>query len=159
MQVLFVCTGNIFRSLTAEYGLRAALPNDSIVRVSSAGTEDHPYLVRDVVRDYLSTKGLDVSRHARRTLTREILSASTLPIAMSTDHCAFIRKSFGLEVPLFTEVCGLGAEPLPDVDEVVPNFESNPIAAAAHVRFTIDRILSLTPKLATRIARGELKRA
>ena len=156
MHVLFICTGNIFRSLTAEYGLRAALPADSGVRVSSAGTEDFPHVVKDVVREYLSTKGLDVSRHARRTLTREILTAATVPVAMSTDHRAFIRKSFGIEAPLFTEVCGLGAEPLPDVDDVVPDFETNPTAVAAHVRFTIDRILSLTPTLAARIARGEV---
>src|SRR5262249_6566767 len=108
------------------------------------------------VRDYLSTKGLDVSRHARRTLTREILTAATVPVAMSTEHCAFIRSTFGVEVPLFTEVCGLGAEPLPDVDEVVPDFESNRTAAAAHIRFTIDRILSLTPQLAARLARGDV---
>src|SRR5262249_47875340 len=155
----FICTGNIFRSLTAEYGLRAALPKDSIVRVSSAGTEDYPHVVKDVVREYLSAKGLDVTFHARRTLTQEILTSATVPVAMSTEHRAFIRDSFAREAPLFTEICGLGAEPLPDVDEAVPDYESNPIAAATHVRFTIDRILSLTPKLAARIARGEVGRA
>jgi protein-tyrosine phosphatase len=157
VHVLFVCTGNIFRSLTAEYGLRAALPPNSGVRVSSAGTEDFPHVVKDIVREYLSTKGLDVRPHARRTLTREIFTAATVPVAMSTDHRAFMRESFGAEVPLFTEVCGLAAEPLPDVDDVVPNFETNPLAAAAHIRFTIDRILSLTPALAARIARGEVR--
>ncbi|HSF32988.1 MAG TPA: hypothetical protein VLK82_21270 [Candidatus Tectomicrobia bacterium] len=36
--ILFVCTGNIFRSLTAEYALKAVLDPRSPIRVSSAGT-------------------------------------------------------------------------------------------------------------------------
>jgi protein-tyrosine-phosphatase len=38
--VLFVCTGNIFRSLTAEYALRAELQRRQQHRRESAGTED-----------------------------------------------------------------------------------------------------------------------
>ena len=52
-QVLFVCTGNIFRSLTAEYALRAALGARRDIVVASAGTEDFPYVVRPLVREYL----------------------------------------------------------------------------------------------------------
>jgi protein-tyrosine-phosphatase len=32
-RVLFVCTGNIFRSLTAEYALRAVLPENAGIHV------------------------------------------------------------------------------------------------------------------------------
>jgi protein-tyrosine phosphatase len=74
--VLFVCTGNIFRSLTAEYALRRELGEGSGVVVASAGTEDYPYVVRQNVRDYLLSKGLDVSAHRRRTLTPQILGSA-----------------------------------------------------------------------------------
>lgn len=155
-RVLFICTGNIFRSLAAEYALRAALGTTAGVAVSSAGTDDFPHVVRRAVREYLFTRGLDVTRHVRRTLTADILESATLPVAMSTEHHDFVRVRFSRTVPLFTEACGLAAEPLPDVDEVVPDFESKPAAALAHIRATIDRIIDLTPRLAARIICGEL---
>jgi protein-tyrosine phosphatase len=43
--VLFVCTGNIFRSLTAEYVLRRELGPNSRIVVASAGTDDYPHVV------------------------------------------------------------------------------------------------------------------
>ena len=150
-RILFVCTGNIFRSLTAEYALRRALGGASEIRVASAGTEDFPHVVKEVVSDYLSQHGLDVSAHRRRTLTATICDDSTLIVAMSDDHQRFIFDRFGRRAPLFTEVCGLGAEPLHDVDDVVPDFETNHVAAMAHVRWTIDRIVELTPRFATRL--------
>jgi protein-tyrosine phosphatase len=152
-RVLFVCTGNIFRSLTAEYALRRALEGATPdVAVASAGTEDFPHVVRPVVRDYLLEKGLDVRGHVRRTLTRSMLDEPGWVVAMSTEHRDFLTTTFGRSrVPLFTEMCGLDAEPLPDVDQVVPDFESNPAATAAHVRAIVDRILALTPRLAERL--------
>lgn len=154
-RVLFVCTGNIFRSLTAEYALRELLANRSEIRVASVGTDDFPHVVNPFVRAYLLTRGLDVSPHQRRTLTAEILQHQDLVIAMSTDHRAMLAANFNLQdVPLFTEACGLGSEPLPDVHEVVKDHESNPAAFEAHVRLIIDRIIELTPQLASRLLPG-----
>ena len=54
-RVLFVCTGNIFRSLTAEYALRAALRDSGReIVVESAGTEDFPHVVKSSVARYLA---------------------------------------------------------------------------------------------------------
>jgi protein-tyrosine phosphatase len=150
-RVLFVCTGNIFRSLTAEHGLRHALQGRAGIHVSSAGTVDFPHVVRPNVRDYLLAKGFDVSRHQRRTLTETILGQSHLVIAMSTDHHRTIRERFGHSAPLFLEACGEAGEALPDIEEAVLDYQTNPAAVDAHVRATIDRILSLTPKLAARL--------
>jgi protein-tyrosine phosphatase len=122
-RVLFVCTGNIFRSLTAERALRHALQDRADIHVSSAGTADFPHVVAPNVREYLLAKGFDVSRHQRRTLTEAILRESHLVIAMSVNHCADLRSRFGRAAPLFLEACG---EPG-------------------------DRILSLTPRLASRL--------
>jgi protein-tyrosine phosphatase len=150
-RVLFVCTGNIFRSLTAEHALRDALKARSDIHVSSAGTVDYPHVVRPNVRDYLRSKGFDVSRHQRRTLTETILQESHLVIAMSTDHRSFIRERFGHSVPLFLEACGERPEALPDIEEVVLDYRTNPAAVEVHVRATIDRILTLIPKLTPRL--------
>jgi protein-tyrosine phosphatase len=153
-RVLFVCTGNIFRSLTAEYALREVLGPGSDIVVASAGTEDYPHVVWPMVGDYLLARGLDVSRHRRRTLTAEMLREPGLVIAMSTEHRVVLAEQFDRrDVPLFTEACGLPGEPLPDVDEAVTDFVTNAVAVAAHVRMTIDRIIELTPRLAQRLSR------
>src|SRR5689334_19371793 len=111
--VLFICTGNVFRSLTAEYALRHALGPDVDIMVASAGTEDFPHVVHPVVSDYLRARGLDVSNHRRRTLTAAMLQEPAIVIAMSTDHRAFLAERFSRrDVALFTEACGLPAQPL-----------------------------------------------
>ena len=146
--IVFICTGNIFRSLTAEYALRRELPG---VAVSSAGTDDYPHVVRPNVRDYLLGKGLDVRAHRRRTVTKEILASAELVVAMSTDHQRFLHEKFGLEAPVFLEACGGKCEALPDIEEVVLDYRTNGAAVDAHVRKTIDLILDFTPRLAQRI--------
>jgi protein-tyrosine-phosphatase len=151
-RILFVCTGNIFRSLTAEYSLRHVLGARSDIMVASAGTEDFPHVVSPYVKHYLLARGLDVSRHYRRTLTAQILEEPGPVIAMSTEHRSVLAARFNRRgVPLFTEACGLPGEPLPDVDEAVKDHERNPVAAYAHVRMIIDRIIELTPQLANRL--------
>jgi protein-tyrosine phosphatase len=146
--IVFVCTGNIFRSLTAEYALRRELGPQSPIAVSSAGTDDYPHVVRANVRDYLRERGLDVSAHRRRTLTREILSGAERVIAMSTDHQRVLREKFNIAAPVFLEACGGACEPLPDIEEVVLDYRTNAAAVDAHVRKTIDTIIELTPRLA-----------
>jgi protein-tyrosine phosphatase len=146
--VLFVCTGNIFRSLTAEYALRRELGAGSRIVVASAGTDDYPHVVRRNVRDYLMSQGLDVSAHRRRTLTAEILQGAKSVVAMSTDHQRFIGERFGLRAPLFLEACGGACEALPDIEEVVLDYKTNPAAVDAHVRKTIDVIIEAMPRLA-----------
>ena len=146
LKVLFVCTGNVFRSLTAEYALRHMRCD---LDVASAGTEDYPHIVRPEVSDYLRQKGYDVSAHRRRTLTSDMLDAHV--IAMSLDHRDFIRRNFGKEVPVFLECCGGAAEALLDLEEAVADYRTNSAAAVAFMRETIDRIVELTPRLAARI--------
>jgi len=143
--VLFVCTGNIFRSLTAEYALRREVPG---VIVASAGTDDYPHVVRPNVRDYLLMKGLDVRAHSRRTLTPEILKGAKTVIAMSTDHQQLMLERFAYRAPVFLEACGGACEALPDIEEVVLDYKTNPAAVDAHVRKTIDTIIEAMPRLA-----------
>lgn len=143
--VLFVCTGNIFRSLAAEYALRRELGG---IVVASAGTDDYPHVVRPNVRDYLLSRGLDVRRHRRRTLTRQILQEARIVIAMSTDHQGFILERFGVRAPVFLEACGGACEALPDIEEVVADYRTNAAAVDAHVRKTIDTIIEAMPRLA-----------
>jgi protein-tyrosine phosphatase len=150
-RLLFVCTGNIFRSLTADVAVRKLLAGREDIHVSSAGTVDFPHVVRPYTRGYLLSKGFDVSGHERRTLTDAIVDESHLVVAMSTDHQAFLSERFGRAVPLYLEVCGEGAEWLPDIEDVIPDFQTNRVAVQAHVRSTIDRIVDVAPRMASNI--------
>lgn len=150
-RLLFVCTGNIFRSLTAHRALAALLARRADLVVASAGTVDYPHVVWPYVGGYLMQRGFDVSDHRRRTLTQAILDESQLVVAMSTDHQAHIRERFGQEVPLFLEACGQAAGWLPDIHEVVPDWERDLAATEAHIRATIDRIVELAPRMADNI--------
>jgi protein-tyrosine phosphatase len=151
-RILFVCTGNIFRSLTADMAVRAALAGNAAVHVSSAGTDDYPHVVRPYTQGYLLSKGFDVSGHRRRTLTQAIVDESRLVVSMSTDHQAFIRERFGRQTPLFLEACGEAAEWLPDIEDVIPDYRTNRPAVEAHVRSTVDRIVELAPRMARNLA-------
>ena len=63
-----------------------------------------------------------------------------------------LAERFGRrDVPLFTEACGVPSSPLPDIEEVIPDFATNAAAVEDHVRMTIDRIIELTPRLAERL--------
>jgi protein-tyrosine-phosphatase len=131
--------------------LRGLLAHRKDIVVSSAGTQDYPHVVSPRVSGYLLTKGFDVNAHRRRTLTQAIVDQSDLVVAMSTDHQQFIRERFARHAPLFLEACGEPAEWLPDIEDVVPDWETNRVAVEAHVRMTIDRIVTLVPHMAANI--------
>lgn len=149
--VLFVCTGNIFRSMTAEYALRRALGQSSIT-VASAGTAHRPTLtVRGDVAEYLAGLGLDVSGHRRRTIDAHIAADAGLVIAMHTDHRQHLEDAFGITAPLYSEACTGHARDMPDVDDLFEPKDFLSPAAIEHVRRTIDWIIADAPKLAARL--------
>lgn len=84
-------------------------------------------------------------------MTRALLDELHLVVAMSTNHQAILKERFRRDAPLFLEVCGEGAEWLPDIEEVVPDHRTNSVAVEAHVRETIDRIVELAPRIAGNI--------
>ncbi|MEM7059691.1 MAG: hypothetical protein AAF557_19065 [Pseudomonadota bacterium] len=150
--VLFICTGNIFRSMTAEFALRRELGTGSAIRVSSAGTAHRPELtVREDVADYLLSLGLNVSSHQRRTLSSDILAAHDVIIAMNSDHQQILQERIQRHVPVFFEAATGSPHDMPDVDDLFPPEDHLSAAAREHVKKTIDLIIAETPELARRL--------
>ena len=84
-------------------------------------------MIQPLVKNYLLTQGLDVSNYRWRTLTPTILEEACFAIAIGTEHRSILAERFNrADVPLFTEACGLPFEPLPDIEEVVIDHETNP---------------------------------
>lgn len=149
--VLFICTGNVFRSVTAEYALKARLGPEMRLIVGSAGIEAKPQSLHPMIVEYLRAKGADPSAHVQRKLTRELLESVDLAVAMGFDHRDFIREQFGLHVPLFNQVCFEKEEPVLDVHEVMPDWASNMDAARAYVQSVVDHIWNAAPALLARL--------
>jgi protein-tyrosine-phosphatase len=149
--VLFVCTGNIFRSMTAEYALKAGLGIGSSCLVSSAGIVVKPQSVHDWVQTRLREKGADTTTHIQRQLTKELVEAADLVIAMGRDHQVFLRERFGRNVPLFNQVCLGQDRPILDLQEMIPDWETDPERARAYVWSVIDVIWAAAPTLLPRL--------
>ena len=149
--ILFICTGNIFRSMTAEYALKATLSFDSIYTVHSAGVKDAPHEIIHFVEDYLKGRGLDISRHQPKKLAREMLDEADLAVAMGTEHRHQIIQIFNCRLPLFSEIAYGTEEPLLDVCEVVPDWRNNEAAAIYYGGSVMDYIFDGMPNFITRL--------
>ena len=147
-RVLFVCTGNTFRSLIAEYCLAHFLKTNAIsgISVSSAGTVAQPAVPDPRTIAELNKLGIHVS-HRQRKLTRSLLRESDLVIAMAKDHQDFIRENFGESVPLFLEITKGIQESVYDGGEC-PRCES----IGGHISETVTLINSLVGEIPKRVS-------
>ena len=149
--VLFVCTGNIFRSMIAEYALKARLGAGMSCVVGSAGIDVKAQSMHDWVMARLREKGADPSSHVQRQLTKELVEAVDLVIAMGENHQVFVREQFGRDVPLFNQICIGQDKPILDVHEAIPDWETCPERARAYVCSVIDVIWATAPALLPRL--------
>ena len=89
--VMFVCFGNLCRSPMAEGLAREVIalehPRGGRVLVESAGLAamDGERAAHEAVRT-LAARGIDISGHRARTVTREMLARSDLVLAMEDRH-------------------------------------------------------------------------
>lgn len=151
--ILFVCTGNVFRSMVAEHAMRTHLGPESGYLIGSAGIEAKPQTIHPVILARMIEKGADPSRHAQRMLTREIVDHADLIIAMGLNHRDFIQQNFGRTVPLFNEV-SFGTElPILDLHEAMPDWEQNLRGARDYIESVIDHIWNAVPPLVARLPR------
>lgn len=145
--VLFICNGNIFRSMSAEYALRAQIDREDAKRVASAGITANPQEMLAPVRERLIERGIDPSGHHQRRLTREILEDADIAIAMSLDHQAHVAEHFGRQIPLFNRVCFGRDDPLLDIGEHFPNWKEVPDEVNAYAIKMVDTIWDAIPSL------------
>jgi protein-tyrosine-phosphatase len=106
-----------------------------------------PQAMHPDVRAYLMHRGIDPSLHQQRRVSAELLRASDLVIAMSTDHQAFLFETFAYRALLFNEVCHGRSTPLLDVWEAVPTWETDLDLARQYAFHVMEYIWASIPCL------------
>jgi protein-tyrosine phosphatase len=149
--ILFVCTGNIFRSMLAEFAVRAQMGRPAAYRVGSAGIIAKPQTIHPIIYTRLIQKGADPSGHAQRLLTQQLAHEADLIIAMSHTHQEFIRQRFGLTVPLFHEVSLGQTTSILDLHEALPDWEQDVEGSRTYLETVTDHIWDTAPAFVTRV--------
>lgn len=151
--ILFVCTGNIFRSMIAEYALRQAAGANSPYAFASAGIEAKAQKMDSLVRQLLEGRGIDPSGHRQRRITPENFADADLVVAIGLDHAAYIEEQYGHEALLFNQIAHGERRPILDTWEAVPDYADNATGRRAHIRTVVDHIFDAAPEFLAGLAR------
>ncbi|MEI7563567.1 MAG: HIT domain-containing protein [bacterium] len=146
-RILFVCKGNIFRSMTAEYMMKKYLTQHKITDfvVSSAGIEASPKTVDPYLVADLKKRNIDVSKHQQRKLSKELLDQQDIVIAMGQNHKDFIWNNWKRRVFLFNELAYNKKTPVLDIEEKIPANKRNEDAREKYEKAVVDHIQKWTP--------------
>jgi len=145
-KILFVCTGNIFRSVTIELCLKEYLRANNIrgFHVSSAGIIAKKEPMRQALAVSLQTFGIDPQRHIQRKVTAQMLAKSDIVICMTKLQQRFLLERFGKNAQLYFDVLSGSGNDLLDVDDIVPKLHSQR-SINSFVQKTVRFIYSQTP--------------
>ncbi|MCP4540985.1 MAG: low molecular weight protein arginine phosphatase [Chloroflexi bacterium] len=111
--VIIVCTGNICRSPMAEVLLQSRLAHDDARQdwqVASAGVwtaDGRPASTHAI--EVMDRRGIDLSDHRSRNITREMMSQADLVLAMTRSHTEALGAAFPVharKVYLISEMTG-----------------------------------------------------
>ncbi|HEX8993877.1 MAG TPA: HIT domain-containing protein [Candidatus Paceibacterota bacterium] len=150
-KILFVCTGNVFRSMSAEYALRKYIEDNNItdLEVASAGTRGGTHQgVDSAVLEALRSHGIDASAHVSRPVTKEMLEESDVVIAMADYHVTQMDAELGFKEPvLFNRIAKGESTSVPDINDVIPDYQTNRKAVEDHTHKTVSYICENIPAL------------
>jgi protein-tyrosine-phosphatase len=93
--VMFICTGNVCRSPMAEGFYRQQTGTGDEIRVGSAGISAFDgQLASQYSEEVMQQEGIDISDHASRMLTPEIIAEASHIFGMTRSHRDAVQMMF-----------------------------------------------------------------
>lgn len=148
--ILFVCTGNIFRSVSAELCLKKYLFENGIFdwNVSSAGITAIPDAIDPQTLETLQELGIDATKHTQQKLTREMLAEYDVVVGMAENHMAFMRSEFSYDSAiLFNELATQGKTSVLDIEDEIQDYLTNREAVKDKIARTVREINDKIPSV------------
>ena len=146
--ILFVCTGNVFRSVAAEYCFKKYLSENNIEgwKVGSAGIFAEPASVDPKILETLQEFGIDASEHQQRRLTQAMLTEYDAVVGLAENHIEFMKSEFGYRHALLLNDLALGeTTSIWDIENEVPDYHTNRAAVEEKLERTVKEIHSKIP--------------
>jgi histidine triad (HIT) family protein len=147
--VLFVCTGNTFRSMIAECLFKKYLADNKISgwKVGSAGIIAKKNYIDPKTIESLKRLGIKRIGHRQRKLTKNMLGMYDVIVVMDETHRDFIRSELNYRnVLLFNELAINKHSSIWDIDEV-KDFETDRKAVEKKIERTVKYIYREIPAL------------
>lgn len=155
IKILFVCTGNIFRSVSNHYCLEDYLKKHGIkdIEVQSAGVDTREKnLFSDSIYKTLQGKGINAYGHKQRQINQYIFDWADLIIVMTPLQKEIIEKKFGKRhVVLYKDILYGKFLTLRDIDEEIPDYKTKKRQEERYVRYIVNYIHKHTKRLYKRL--------
>jgi len=148
--ILFVCTGNTFRSMIAECAFKKYLADNKITgwKISSAGTIAKKARIDPKTIEAMEQQGVNCINHKQKKLTEEMLKKYDIIIAMGKGHKRFMDSKMGCgRSMLFNELAINKKTSVMDINEEVKDFGINRRAVEDKIGRTVKEIFRKTPWL------------
>lgn len=153
MNILFVCTQNVFRSLSAHKITEKYLKDNNIAeyKIDSAGTIAHSWESPYSHTLYkLKELGISDLKHTNKKVTKQLVNWANIIIVMTHSHKEYIESNFGSKAYLFNE---LAHNRLTDLEDDVETdlLENGLYNLEDFIAKTIDHINDGVPKIINKI--------
>ena len=151
--ILFVCSGNIFRSMSAELLTKQYLKEIGEKRfvIRSAGVSAKKQDMHAQTKRSLDSLGIDYSQHKQTKLTQEIIDWADTIICMADYHQQFITEHFNTYTHLYNEFALGKIRNVDDVDDVLEKHEYHTKPGDTHVANIITHLHKTTPVLVDKL--------
>ena len=157
IKILFVCTGNVFRSMIAEKCLNNYLIKNNIkeFEVDSAGIDPIPQKPQKATIERLSFYNIKIN-HKYKKINQNLVDNNDIIIAMNINHQKYIKEKFGFDAPLFNELISNNKEGILDFEEYDPNIidlndKKKKKEIQKYAYFLVDYVYNSIPKLMANI--------
>ena len=156
--ILFVCTGNIFRSMSAELLLKKYISEKKIkdLNIISAGITAHKQEIKEIVKKKLNEFNIDYSLHSQKKLTKEMIDSADLIITFTEKQKEYLEQEYNCYVSLFNKICFSENTSLLDDCDVFIDTPSKEAFEEFHI-FTLNKINKGVQKLLEKIVNNDFK--